>query len=73
MPTIAQRLEKDYQDIAKLRVRMATEIARSIPGPAAEPIRQGLREVDRFFSQGEATLFEVLKGIDKTLGFGGPS
>jgi len=71
MPTVAQRLEKDYFELVKLRERIRNEIIKMTPGPATEPVTQGLREVDGFFDQGQKALFEVITGIDKTLGFGG--
>lgn len=72
MPTVAQRLEREYLNVTKLRWRINQEILKMAPGPATDPVKQGLREVDRLFSQGEEALLVVLKGIDKTLGFGGP-
>ena len=71
MPTVAQRLERDYQTLVELRGRINKEIVSMAPGPATDPVRRGLSFADSFFSQGEAALLEVLKGIDKTLGFGG--
>ena len=72
MPTVAQRLESDYLNLTKIRFRINQEILKMAPGPATDPVKQGLREVDRLFSQGEEALLGVIKGIDKTLGFGGP-
>jgi len=73
MPTVAQRLQRDFFALVKIRERINQEIVKMAPGPTTDPVKQGLREVDRFFDQGQKALFEVITEIDKTIGFGGPS